>query len=76
MCGLRGGWGAIQVSGEIPGLNPGAAVETGALKFRGRRGNVWCSGEMHRYHTENRLRRHLTDRRLTLMHESVGIEQD
>ncbi len=73
--GVEGGWGAVQVSGGVPGLDPGGAVETGALEFRWGRRNVWCSGEMQRCHTEHRLRRHLTDRGLTLMHESVGIEQ-
>ena len=37
--------------------------------------NVWCSGEMHRYHAELRLRRQHTILQLTLKHESVGIEQ-
>ena len=55
---------------------PGDAVETAALEFgRGRR-NAWCSGEMHRYHAELRLRRQVPSPPLTLMHESVGIEQD
>ncbi len=76
LLGLKGASAGLQVRGEIPGVTPGAAVETEALEFRCRRRNVWCSGEMHRYHTEHRLRRHLTNRRLTLMHESVGIEQD
>ena len=35
-----------------------------------------CSGEMHRYDIEHRLRRQLTKDLLTLMHESVGIKQD
>ena len=57
-------------------LNRWNAVGTGALGY-GRGGwNSWCSGEMHRYHTEYRLRRQLTKPRLTLMHESVGIKQD
>ena len=38
--------------------------------------NVWCSGEMHRYHEELQLRRQLTKVQLTLKHESVGIKQD
>ena len=32
--------------------------------------------EMHRDHTEHRLRRQLTKLRLTLRHESVGSKQD
>ena len=36
----------------------------------------WCSGEMHRYHAEPRLRRQPAKPLLTLMHESVGIKQD
>ena len=35
-----------------------------------------CSGEMLRYVIEHRLRRQLTKLVLTLMHESVGSEQD
>ena len=66
----------MQVRGETPGLNPGAAVETAGLEW-GRCGrNVRCSGEMHRYRTERRLRRHLASPLLTLRHESAGIKQD
>ena len=55
---------------------PGVAVETGVLEcVRGRR-NALCSGEMHRYDAELRLRRQLSSALLTLRHESVGIEQD
>ena len=35
-----------------------------------------CSGEMLRYDIEHLLRRQLAKRKLTLMHESVGIKQD
>ncbi len=57
-------------------LNRCPAVETGRLEFgRGRR-NARCSGEMLRYRAERRLRRQLAGPRLTLMHDSVGIEQD
>ena len=55
---------------------PGLAVETGVLGFTKGRRNSWCSGEMHRYHEELRLRRQLTAVLLTLMLESAGIEQD
>ena len=57
-------------------LNIGAAANTARLEIGCSRRNVWCSGEMHRYHTEHRLRRQLAKPDLTLMHESVGIEQD
>ena len=55
---------------------PGPAVETGTLGCtRGRR-NSWCSGEMHRYHEELRLRRQPTGVQPTLMLEGAGIKQD
>ena len=61
-------------------LNCGAqlriAVETGILEWKRSMRNAWCSGEMHRYHAELRLRRQHTGFQLTLKHESVGIEQD
>ena len=66
----------MQVSGETPALNAGLAVDTARLEYGRRRRNVRCSGEMHRYRTEHRLRRHLASPSLTLRHESVGIEQD
>ena len=61
-------------------LNCGAqrriAVETGGLDLpRGWR-NSLCSGEMHRYDEELRLRRQLTGGLMTLRHESAGIKQD
>ena len=57
-------------------LNRETAVETVGLEStRGMR-NAWCSGEMHRYHAEPRLRRQHTGVKQTLRHESVGIEQD
>ena len=62
--------------GEMPSLNDGAALDTGVLEYGCRWRNEWCSGEMLRYHSEHRLRRHLTNPSLTLRHESVGIEQD
>ncbi len=61
---------------EIPGLHFGIAVETVRLVSGSGRRNVGCSGEMLRDHTEPRLRRQLTELRLTLRHESVGSEQD
>ena len=58
------------------GAQPRPAVETGRLEFVGGSRNARCSGEMHRYRAEPRLRRQRSITRLTLMHESVGIEQD
>ena len=52
------------------------AIETGFLEWKRGMRNAWCSGEMHRYHAELRLRRQHTGIQLTLKHESVGIEQD
>ena len=57
-------------------LNIEIASDTVSLEYSCGRRNVWCSGEMLRYHTEHRLRRQLSKLLLTLMHESVGIEQD
>ena len=57
-------------------LNIEIASDTVSLEYRCGRRNVWCSGEMLRYHTEHRLRRQLSKLLLTLMHESVGSEQD
>ena len=53
-------------STDINPAAPGPAVGT----------SIQCSGEMHRYYSEHRLRRHLTNPSLTLRHESVGIKQD
>ena len=62
--------------GESSGLNLGIAVETVPLVFsRGMR-NSWCSGEMHRYHEEPRLRKQHARVQQTLKLESVGIKQD
>ena len=55
---------------------PPAAVETGSLEWARSTRNARCSGEMHRYCAELRLRRQRTGAQLTLRHESVGIEQD
>ena len=57
-------------------LNIEIASDTVSLEYSCGRRNVWCSGEMHRDHTEHRLRRQLSKLLLTLMHESVGSEQD
>ena len=58
------------------GAQPRIAIETGLLEWVRSTRNAWCSGEMHRYHAELRLRRQRTGAQLTLKHESVGIEQD
>ena len=55
---------------------PYYAVETGGLEYGGGMRNAWCSGEMHRYHAELRLRRQRAGAQLTLRHEGVGIKQD
>ena len=57
-------------------LNIEIASDTVSLEYSCGRRNVWCSGEMLRYHEELRLRRQLTRVQLTLRHESVGIKQD
>ena len=57
-------------------LNIEIASDTVSLEYSCGRRNVWCSGEMLRYHTEHRLRRQFSKLLLTLMHESVGSEQD
>ena len=57
-------------------LNIEIASDTVSLEYSCGRRNVWCSGEMLRYPTEHRLRRQLSKLLLTLMHESVGSEQD
>ena len=57
-------------------LNIRLAARTGGNDCDESRLNSWCSGEMHRYPEELRLRRQLTVAQLTLMLESVGIEQD
>ena len=64
------------MSGEIPELNSGTAIDTISLEYRGGQRNMSCSGEMLRYDIEHLLRRQLTTHILTLRHESVGIKQD
>ena len=58
------------------GAQPRVAVDTGVLESARGRWNSWCSGEMHRYHEELRLRRQPAGARLTLMLEGAGIKQD
>ena len=57
-------------------LNWRIADETVFLEYKRGMQNAWCSGEMHRYHAEPRLRRQPARVKQTLRHESVGIEQD
>ena len=74
--GFKGCAGGVPSQRSKFRAQPGDAVETGVLEcVRGRR-NALCSGEMHRYDAELRLRRQLSSTPLTLRHESVGIEQD
>ncbi len=74
--GLKGWVGGLAGQGKIAGDKPPPAVATDGLEWARSMRNAWCSGEMHRYHAEIRLRRQHTGAQLTLKHESVGIEQD
>ena len=58
------------------GAQPRVAVDTGVLESARGRWNSWCSGEMHRYHEELRLRRQHAAALLTLKLEGAGIDQD
>ncbi len=58
------------------GRNPETASNTVGLESSCGRRNVWCSGEMHRYHEEPRLRRQPSGPLMTLMLEGAGIKQD
>ncbi len=49
-----------EVSCESSGLNPGIAVETGGLEYTQGSLNSWCSGEMLRYHEDDRSRRQVS----------------
>ena len=74
--GFKGSVGGSLSQRLNSAAQPCLAVETGFLE--GARGgwNSWCSGEMHRYHEELRLRRQSAGARLTLMLEGAGIKQD
>ena len=74
--GFKGCVGGIASQRLNVGAQPRPAVETDELERMRSMRNAWCSGEMHRYHAELRLRRQHTGFQLTLKHESVGIEQD
>ncbi len=65
-----------QVSCEKQPLNGCRAVDTGFLECARGWWNLWCSGEMLRYHKELRLRRQLSGAQLTLRLEGAGIKQD
>ncbi len=53
-----------------------SAADTVGVECSCGRRNEWCSGEMLRYHTEQRLRRKHSKLLLMLMHESVGSKQE
>ncbi len=74
--GFKGDAGGTASRRSNRGAQPRAAVGTAGLEWARSARNAWCSGEMHRYHAELRLRRQRTGALLTLRHESVGIEQD
>ena len=74
--GFKGCVGGISSQRLNVGAQPRPAVETDELERMRSMRNAWCSGEMHRYHAELRLRRQHAGIYLTLRHESVGIEQD
>ena len=74
--GFKGCVGGMTSQRLNVGAQPRPAVETVVLERMRSMRNAWCSGEMHRYHAELRLRRQHAGIYLTLRHESVGIEQD
>ena len=74
--GFKGCAGGRSSQRSNCGAQRRTAVETGRLECVGGWRNARCSGEMHRYRAEPLLRRQLSITPLTLMHESVGIEQD
>ena len=74
--GFKGCAGGLLSQRSKPGAQPRPAVETGSLELERSMRNARCSGEMHRYRAELRLRRQHAGSTLTLRHESVGIEQD
>ncbi len=74
--GVKGGAGGAASRRSKSGAQHRPAVGTAGLEWARSARNAWCSGEMHRYHAELRLRRQRTGALLTLRHESVGIEQD
>ena len=71
--GSAGGWESVPSN---VGAQPRKAARTVRLEYAEGRRNSWCSGEMHRYHEEPRLRRQPAAAQLTLRLESAGIEQD
>ncbi len=58
--GLKGAKAGREVSFESSGLNPGLAVETAGLEYTQGILNSWCSGEMLRYHEDDRSRRQVS----------------
>ena len=74
--GFKGCVGGLISQRLNVGAQPRPAVETVELELEWSMRNAQCSGEMHRYCAELRSRRQRANSRLTLRHESVGIEQD
>ena len=74
--GFKGSVGGRISQRSNVGAQPRPAVDTVCLECAQGRWNLWCSGEMLRYHEELRLRRQLTGALLTLRLESAGIKQD
>ncbi len=74
--GFKGSVGGLLSQRSNVVAQPCQAVETVSLESAQGTWNLWCSGEMLRYHEELRLRRQLTGAQLTLKLESAGIEQD
>ncbi|QCD86582.1 hypothetical protein DEO72_LG3g1106 [Vigna unguiculata] len=59
-----------EVRRQIPGLNPGQAVETTKLEYGRGRGNFRWSGEMRRDRKEHQRRKYSAGPTLTLRDES------
>ena len=74
--GFKGSAGGGSSQPSNSGAQHRPAVGTGSLDCGRRRRNSWCSGEMHRYHEELRLRRQPSGPPMTLMLEGAGIKQD
>ncbi len=74
--GFRGGEGGAVRKWSNGGAHPLPESETGAVEWKRSMRKGWCRGEMQSEHAERRLRRKNAGGRLTLKHESVGIEQE
>ncbi|KAA0057141.1 hypothetical protein E5676_scaffold371G00380 [Cucumis melo var. makuwa] len=60
---------------QIPGLNPGQAVETTKLEYGRGRGNFRWSGKMHRDQKEHQRRKHSVEPTLTLRDERLDMSR-